>query len=136
MSQLVLAMYIADICNSLCVCVRAGCFTAFVAFVACLAAFIIIRVEHIGNFYSKNSSKIHRRLEKFWLFWAQICGTALAVLFVVNALMPSDRTLYTYIGIEATQTISQQVADSPRIQKILDLVDAKLDETLEEKKKK
>lgn len=135
MTSIVLALYIADLCSSIRFCMGLVALLSLIGLLACIICFIFLRIDRIGNIELRNTRRIIRRLEKFWLYWSKVIGVILAVAVLVTTAIPSDRTLYAYIGIEATQTIAKQVADSPRMQKVLDLVDTKLDEVLKEKQK-
>ncbi len=135
MTSIVLALYIADLCSSVRFCMGLVALLSLIGLLACIICFIFLRIDRIGNIELRNTRRIIRRLEKFWLYWSKVIGVILAVAVLVTTAIPSDRTLYAYIGIEATQTIAKQVADSPRMQKVLDLVDTKLDEVLKEKQK-
>lgn len=135
MTSIVLALYIADLCSSVRFYMGLVALLSLIGLLACIICFIFLRIDRIGNIELRNTRRIIRRLEKFWLYWSKVIGVILAVAVLVTTAIPSDRTLYAYIGIEATQTIAKQVADSPRMQKVLDLVDTKLDEVLKEKQK-
>ncbi len=135
MTSIVLALYIADLCSSVRFCMGLVALLSLIGLLACIICFIFLRIDRIGNIELRNTRRIIRRLEKFWLYWSKVIGAILAVAVLVTTAIPSDRTLYAYIGIAATQTIAKQVADSPRMQKVLDLVDTKLDEVLKEKQK-
>lgn len=72
--------------------------------------------------------RILRRASKYALFCTAICVLLMTVI-------PSERTLLAFVGVEATQELSAQIAGNPRMQKILSLIDAKLDELSKEAEK-
>jgi len=59
-------------------------------------------------------------------------GTAAAIVFLIAALIPSEKTMYVMAGAYATQ----QIAENPNVQriggKIVTVIDKKLDEIIDE----
>lgn len=69
-----------------------------------------------------------KRLTKRSFMVAVTCGIFLMVI-------PSERTLLSFMGVKAAHEIATQVKDDPRIQKVLTIIDAKLDAYIKETEK-
>jgi uncharacterized membrane protein len=69
-----------------------------------------------------------KRLTKRSFMVAVACGIFLMIV-------PSERTLLSFMGVKAAHEIATQVKDDPRIQKVLTIIDAKLDAYIKETEK-
>ena len=69
-----------------------------------------------------------KRLTKRSFTVAVTCG-----IFLIA--VPSERTLLSFMGVKAAHEIATQVKDDPRIQKVLTIIDAKLDAYIKETEK-
>lgn len=69
-----------------------------------------------------------KRLAKRSFVAAVACG-----IFLIA--VPSERTLLSFMGVKAAHEIATQVKDDPRIQKVLTIIDAKLDAYIKETEK-
>ena len=143
MEQLVWYLYFIDIRSSVVAFLGAILAIALLATIAgAVMVFILLleRLDAIGSrcsyddlFNRPRSKPDHSERLKFRIMrrackYALSC-TALCVLLMT--IIPSERTLLAFVGVEATQELSAQIAGDPRMQRILSLIDAKLDAKLD-----
>lgn len=148
MSQLVFIMYLSDVLDVITLVLGAcvffsGCAVLISLTGYCLSSWSRYDELNTGMEYSAWSGCMSRRDRRRYTlsckykakFFDRAFKITLAIMIiatVARALIPKERTLYAYIGVEATQQIAQQVATNPRMEKIMKIVDAKLDEMVKE----
>ena len=147
MEQLVWYLYFIDIRSSVVAFLGAILAIALLATIAGAVMVFILLLERLDTIGSRcsyddlfnrprskpdHSERLKIRIMRRACKYALSC-TALCVLLMT--IIPSERTLLAFVGVEATQELSAQIAGDPRMQKILSLIDAKLDEFSKETEK-
>lgn len=67
--------------------------------------------------------------------WTKRSFIAAVICSIILMAVPSERTLLSFMGVKAAHEIATQVKDDPRIQKVLTIIDAKLDAYIKETEK-
>ena len=67
--------------------------------------------------------------------WTKRSFIAAVICSIILMAVPSERTLLSFMGVKAAHEIATQVKDDPRIQRVLTIIDAKLDAYIKETEK-
>ena len=148
MTQLVLIMYLADMLDTI------TCAVGFVVFVTMCSTLVTITGYCLcawSRYEELNTDEEYNRIlgcpsgRRFALacklkskFFNRAFKISLAILLVatlVRTVLPRERTLYAFMGVEATQQVTKQIASDPRMEKIMKIIDAKLDAMVKETNK-
>ena len=148
MTQLVLIMYLADMLDTITFVV------GFVVFVTMCSTLVTITGYCLctwSRYDELNTNEEYNRIlgcpsgRRFALacklkskFFDRAFKVSIAILIVatlVRTVLPRERTLYAFMGIEATRQVAKQVASDPRMEKIMKIIDTKLDDMIKETNK-
>lgn len=148
MTQLVLIMYLADMLDTI------TCAVGFVVFATMCTTLVTITGYCLctwTRYDEMTSDDDYRRAfglksgRRFALscklkskFFDRAFKISIAILItatLVRTVLPRERTLYAFMGVEATQQVADKIANDPRMEKIMKIIDAKLDDMVKEKEK-
>lgn len=120
MTSLIVALYLADLSHDL----RVVCLILGVLGVG----MFVFTLFAIHDAYDSDDHKAMR------IKWNIRRVTYFAVpLLVFGLLLPTQKVIYSYAGFRAAELVSETAFQNPRVEKILQVLDLKLDEMLKEK---
>lgn len=148
MTQLVLIMYLADILDTITTIAGACVFFSVVACIVSVTGYCLfswsrydemtVNDDYRRAFGLEGDRRFSMACKYKAKFFDHAFKVTLAILIVsslVRTVLPRERTLYAYMGVEATQQVADKISNDPRMEKIMKIIDAKLDDMVKEKEK-
>jgi len=127
---LFLILWFADFCDSF-----SAITTGLIIVMLALAIMAIVWVAIDLDSYGGDVDDLVRYKKLINKKLIKIFGITLIVMISISLLLPSSRTIYIATGINAITETTKTVANSETAKKAIELLNIKLDESLENAKK-
>ena len=121
--SIVLALYLADICDGL---NEFFIFVGIICAVICIICFILILQSE--DWDDKLNLKCKKALARAFVVFL--------IASFISVFIPSKTTMLTYTGISISKELSTEVQTSETYQKLMKVLNIKLDDYIAEKEKK